>query len=60
MNETTKLHLKKPEPEDFYDVGDFNGNADIIDGAISKLQKGKAEANSKSRRIRHRIQCRAA
>ena len=45
MNETTKLHLKKPGPEDFYDVGDFNGNADIIDGAISKLQKGKAEAN---------------
>ena len=45
MNETTKLHLKKPEPEDFYDVGDFNGNADIIDEAISALQKGKAEAN---------------
>lgn len=39
MTETTNLRLKKPDSTDFYNVGDFNDNADIIDAAMS----GKAE-----------------
>lgn len=34
---TTNFILKKPAPEDFYDIADFNGNADIIDGALQTL-----------------------
>lgn len=34
MTTTTKLGLKKPDTTDFYSVGDFNDNADIIDGAL--------------------------
>lgn len=34
---TTNYNLKKPAPEDFYDIADFNGNADIIDGALKTL-----------------------
>lgn len=37
---TTNYNLKKPADTDFYDVADFNGNADIIDTALnSKLEK---------------------
>ena len=32
--QTPNLQLKKPEPNDFYNVEDFNGNSDIIDNAI--------------------------
>ena len=38
MNETTNYHLKKPEETDFYDVGDFNYNADLIDAELSNLE----------------------
>lgn len=31
---TTNYNLKKPAPEDFYDIADFNGNADIIDAVM--------------------------
>lgn len=34
--------LKKPAPEDFYDVADQNGNADIVDAALHGLETGKA------------------
>ena len=37
---TTNYNLKKPADTDFYDIDDFNGNADIIDTALnSKLEK---------------------
>lgn len=37
---TSNYNLKKPADTDFYDVADFNGNADIIDTALnSKLEK---------------------
>lgn len=36
MKETTNIKLKKPDLTDFYDIGDFNYNADIIDKEISK------------------------
>lgn len=38
MTETSNLHLKKPEATDFYDVGDFNSNADTIDSEIARLR----------------------
>ena len=33
---TEKYHLKKPRPEEFADIADLNGNADIIDEALGK------------------------
>lgn len=35
MTETEKYKLKKPSQDDFYNVDDFNENADIIDAALS-------------------------
>ena len=43
MDTTTNLGLKKPAETDFYNVNDFNENADKIDEAIAK----KAEVNAK-------------
>lgn len=37
MNYTTNLGLKKPEQSDFYDVDDFNDNADKVDAAFQDL-----------------------
>ena len=38
MSDYTKnYNLKKPYPDDFFDVNDFNGNADIIDASLNKL-----------------------
>ena len=34
---TEHLNLKKPEPEDFYNVQDFNDNADMIDECIKDI-----------------------
>lgn len=34
MTHTTNYNLKKPDLDDFYNVGDFNDNADIIDNAL--------------------------
>lgn len=34
--------MKKPAPEDFYDVADQNGNADLVDAALHGLEAGKA------------------
>jgi hypothetical protein len=36
-NYTTNYNLKKPTREDFYDVEDFNQNADIIDGELKNV-----------------------
>ena len=33
--ETTNLGLKKPDTDDFYNVNDFNYNADVIDETFS-------------------------
>ena len=39
MNYTANLNLKKPEQTEFYDVDDFNDNADAIDTALmARLQ----------------------
>lgn len=41
MDTTTHLKLNKPAPEDFYDVGDFNENADKIDSEFIKTLRKK-------------------
>lgn len=40
---TTNLGLKKPASNDFYNIQDFNDNADIIDKAVSKKLNAKAK-----------------
>ena len=37
MKKTENLGLNKPEITDFYNVGDFNENMDIIDEEIKKV-----------------------
>lgn len=44
MKETDFLHLRKPESTDFYDVEDFNFNADTVDEAISSLKEAQDAA----------------
>jgi hypothetical protein len=41
MNTTPNLGLKKPAQEDFYNVEDFNYNADIIDTELVKRIENK-------------------
>ena len=38
-SETINYKLRKPAEDDFYDVQDFNGNMELIDGAL----KGNAD-----------------
>ena len=40
MELTKNLQLKKPAENDFYNVADFNENADILDTAIKGVQDG--------------------
>ena len=46
MKETTGLHLKKPDITDFYNVEDFNFNADIVDAAIEELKKSQSSSET--------------
>ncbi len=39
---TSNYNLKKPSPEDFYNIEDQNGNMDIIDAELNKLNENKA------------------
>ena len=43
MNETEKYKLKKPEQNDFYNVEDFNHNADTIDAALMAHDESLAD-----------------
>ncbi len=38
---TNNYNLIKPAPEDFYNIQDYNGNMDIIDGQLKKLDTEK-------------------
>ena len=42
--QTTNFNLKKPAPEDFYSVEDFNGNMDILDAEIKVAQDKATQA----------------
>ena len=46
MEYTDKLKLKKPGGSDFYNIDDFNENADAIDAAIKDLDSKKANVGS--------------
>lgn len=35
MTQTPNYKLKKPAPEDFYNIADFNENADLLDAALA-------------------------
>lgn len=37
VDKTTNYNLNKPTPEDFYNIQDFNENADIIDTELKRL-----------------------
>lgn len=39
---TSNYNLKKPSPEDFYNIEDQNVNMDIIDAELNKLNENKA------------------
>lgn len=39
---TTRLNLKKPAPSDFYNIEDFNNNADKIDTKMLRIDDDKA------------------
>lgn len=39
---TTNYNLKKPEGTDFYNIADFNGNADILDAALKTVADNAA------------------
>lgn len=47
MKTTENLKLKKPELTDFYDVENFNENADIIDEEINKLKTTSVSHSTK-------------
>ncbi len=36
--QTPRLHLVKPAGNDYYNINDFNGNADILDTAIGGIE----------------------
>lgn len=45
---TENYNLKKPAQEDFYNVDDFNNNADIIDSQLKTLSDGLGSAAQES------------
>lgn len=45
MKETTNYHLRKPDPEDFYNIEDFNHNADLLDAALKDLEDTKLDTS---------------
>lgn len=53
---TENYNLKKPYPDDFFDVNDFNGNADIIDKALaSKLDVNSTDNFAKEASVQEII-----
>jgi hypothetical protein len=46
MTETEFLKLKKPAQTDYYNVDDFNENADILDGVLKDMDEKKADLDA--------------
>jgi hypothetical protein len=56
MKYTPNYGLKKPEQDDFYNVEDFNDNADIIDQALKEVgEVSQALAAHKAEHLRIEI-----
>lgn len=51
MQYTENYNLKKPESDDFYNVGDFNENSDIIDEYLAKGVQAYTLVNSLISRV---------
>lgn len=47
MRTTPNLGLRKPDQEDFYNVDDFNTNADILDAEITAIKNQVTNASAK-------------
>ncbi len=41
MTNTPNINLKKPKPEDYYNIQDHNDNSDILDAKIEELDANK-------------------
>lgn len=46
MKYTDNLGLKMPDNTDFYNVQDFNDNADVIDKAVQKVEDSQSNVNA--------------
>ena len=46
MQQTANFGLKKPEANEYYNVEDFNSNADIIDETMHALQEALKDAEA--------------
>lgn len=51
MDYTTNYSLKKPAPEDYYNIADFNANADAIDGKLKDGEQALTLANQLLTRV---------
>lgn len=45
MTTTTHYGLKKPAGSDFYDIADFNYNADTLDAALHEIDTGRGNGS---------------
>lgn len=45
MTETEYIHLKKPGQGDYYNVDDFNENADLVDTKLKEFDDSKGQPN---------------
>ena len=52
MRYTEYLRLKKPEGTDYYDVEDFNGNAEEIDARIKELMDARETIDREIRELK--------
>ena len=41
MDNTPNINLKKPKPEDYYNIQDHNDNSDILDSKVKELDSNK-------------------
>lgn len=46
MDNTPNINLKKPKPEDYYNIQDHNDNSDILDTKIQTLETNKVGKES--------------
>lgn len=51
MEYTTNYQLKKPSSDDYYDIADFNSNADVIDSKLATGANAYALANQLLTRV---------
>ena len=58
MGETQNYSLKKPAPEDFYNVEDFNENFDIIDRELQSLKENQdlGATNEEVKKVKEEIE----